>query len=475
MLEEFTLSLKETEQNLEIIEEEFKTMILYIMDEIVFFDRDCYETNSDIIMYDISRYIDNYMTSLKKDNYFLYLDVECVLNDNDFFIDDLFYYYKLINDEILFISEDDVTPQIEVIFTENILSSLHVPANELPVHINKDVINTECLTQSVMIDKADGDMKTLELRMNELRQKYQPEQRTNDWYIFRYNLLSASNAYKAIGRQAERNSLICEKCQPLKQVSETVSEEPKSINLNSPLHWGQKYEPLSILLYESHNDAEIEEYGCIQHDNYDFIGASPDGINIKKNSHLFGRMLEIKNVVSRIINGIPKREYWVQMQLQMEVCDLDLCDFVETKFIEYSNEESFVDDKVHNSEKGVILYFNDNNNKPYYIYKPLHLSNYAYDEWQAEQMTTYSSEPYNMTWIKNIYWKLDRYSCVLVKRDREWFLENIDTFKETWDTILRERVEGFSHRLPKARIKKEITPSDNIMVTDGKCFIKLKK
>jgi hypothetical protein len=45
-------------------------------------------------------------------------------------------------------------------------------------------------------------------------------------------------------------------------------------------------------------------------------------------------MLEIKNISNRIIDGIPKEEYWVQMQIQMETCDLDECDFVETRFKE---------------------------------------------------------------------------------------------------------------------------------------------
>jgi hypothetical protein len=49
-------------------------------------------------------------------------------------------------------------------------------------------------------------------------------------------------------------------------------------------------------------------------------------------------MLEIKNVVSREITGIPKPEYYVQMQLQMEVCDLEECDFLETKLISHSVE-----------------------------------------------------------------------------------------------------------------------------------------
>ena len=52
---------------------------------------------------------------------------------------------------------------------------------------------------------------------------------------------------------------------------------------------------------------KIEEFGCIQHPKYNFIGASPDGINIEPNCNRFGRMLEIKNIVNREITGIPKQ------------------------------------------------------------------------------------------------------------------------------------------------------------------------
>ena len=50
-------------------------------------------------------------------------------------------------------------------------------------------------------------------------------------------------------------------------------------------------------------------------------------------------MLEIKNIVNREITGIPKNEYWIQTQIQMETCDLSFCDFVETRIKEFSNEE----------------------------------------------------------------------------------------------------------------------------------------
>ena len=42
-----------------------------------------------------------------------------------------------------------------------------------------------------------------------LRNIPQPDQRTETWHKFRYNMITASNAYKAYGSQSKRNELIC--------------------------------------------------------------------------------------------------------------------------------------------------------------------------------------------------------------------------------------------------------------------------
>ena len=180
-----------------------------------------------------------------------------------------------------------------------------------------------------------------------LREIPQPVQRTLEWYQFRWNLITASNAWKAFETQSSINQLIYEKCQPLKSFEEIGEDDDiKMVNTNTAMHWGQKFEPLSVMIYEDMYNSKVEDFGCIQHATYKFLGASPDGIIIESSSGRYGRMLEIKNPVSREITGIPKKEYWVQMQLQMEVCDLDECDFLETKFVEYPDYDSYRNDST---------------------------------------------------------------------------------------------------------------------------------
>jgi len=314
-----------------------------------------------------------------------------------------------------------------------------------------------------------GDKTLLKQLIEFLRKIPQPEQRSEEWYKLRNNLITASNAYKIFGSDSSKNQLIYEKCLAYNQKLSIVREEEsfKNINTENTLHWGQKFEHVSVLIYENLYNTKIEEFGCIKHPRYDFIGASPDGINVDETSKIYGRLLEIKNIVNREINGIPKTEYWVQMQLQMEVCNLEECDFLETKFKEYENEQSFLKDGNFNCscekiDKGIIMYFSQKNGTPKYIYKPLTMEHEEFINWELEMMNVHS----DLIWIRNIYWKLEEFSCVLVLRNKLWFDCVIYDIRDFWKTIVHERENGFEHRKAKKRTKTSIDE-------EMKCLIKI--
>jgi putative phage-type endonuclease len=328
--------------------------------------------------------------------------------------------------------EDDIEEIID--FTFNIFFNTIYQSRSLNRN-TESIENVDCIQE--LQDKIDL-----------LRSKPQPAQRTNEWYQFRYNLITASSAHKIFESQSCVNQLIYEKCQPLKIEENSLT----MVNVNTTLHWGQKYEPLSVMIYENIYNTKVGDFGCIQHDTYSFLGASPDGINIDSTSPLFGRMLEIKNIVNREITGVPLREYWIQMQLQMEVCDLDDCDFLETKFVEYEKESDFYEDTNPDTIQGVIMYFQTEQLKPHYVYKPLHITENII-EWE-ESTLDYQTQ-HNMIWIKNIYWKLEKMSCVLVTRNKTWFQDNISSIENVWRIIEKERIDGCEHRAPKKRAKKE--------------------
>jgi len=355
-------------------------------------------------------------------------------------------------------------------------------------NLNNDIINVIWLSNKLIykfilpprsykssfirVKQTSNKKRYIEKKIRHLKNIPQPAQRTPEWYKFRQETLTASNIWKIFGSESTQNQLIYEKCKPL--VS-TISNTPTRVNITSPMHWGNKYEPLSVLYYEYTYKTRIDDFGCIPHQSIDYIAASPDGINCLPESDRYGRMLEIKNIVNREITGIPKMEYWIQMQIQMETCDLNECDFLETRFKEYEsyddfiNDPDFISDSDHNKYRGIIVHF-EKDGLPIYEYHNFGMTLPEILVWEQEQMSKYA----DITWIKTNYWKLDEISCVLVLRNKLWFQKAQPYIKILWDIISIEKYQDFSHRAPKSR-KKNITCPDNSdnQIIKSKCLIEL--
>jgi hypothetical protein len=150
----------------------------------------------------------------------------------------------------------------------------------------------------------------------------------------------------------------------------------------------------------------------------------------------------------------------------MEVCDLDECDFVETRFKEYDSKEDYDADgtvtqgyTASGNEKGVILWFQTApkltqqgdilSPTQIYEYAPIGATPYEYDKWEVEMFAKH--ERLGSIWVRTIYWYLDQYSCVLVRRNRLWFEEAVPVLEQLWETIEEERSSGFEHRAPSKR------------------------
>jgi hypothetical protein len=104
-------------------------------------------------------------------------------------------------------------------------------------------------------------------------------------------------------------------------------------------------------------------------------------------------------------------------------------------------------------------------------------TNESITQWILFQRAEYSQD-YVLFATK--YWYCDEISCVLVPRNRMWFDAAVPHFVKTWETIVRERIEGYEHRAAK---KKTITVTTtdacgnhiihNLPTNGGICLIKL--
>lgn len=383
-------------------------------------------------------------------------------DDNSVSIDDendLEYVYDTINTLI----DDSFVKYYSHNYKKNLEMCLDLMFGEVDAYHYKQHISNVLLYNDIpeytIPLNTNTESNAIESTIELLKSKPQPDQKSDEWYIKRKNMMTASNLWKVFKSESTRNSIIYEKC--------NVNSKPPQY-YGGPMEWGNKYEPISVMLYEYEYKTKVDDFGCITHDKYEYIGASPDGINVDVDSSRYGRMLEIKNIVNREITGIPKEEYWVQMQIQMETCNLDYCDFFETRFKEYETEQLFYenDDK---SYKGVILQFikkpsllqdnNDDGYKPFYVYQDINqtINKETIELWIDAKQIEYTN---SHVLIKKYYYYLDEMSCVLVKRNKKWFEIAAPLIEDTWNTILMERETGYEHRATKPR-KKIVIESDN--------------
>ena len=328
------------------------------------------------------------------------------------------------------------------------------------------------LLKSIKVINPIYDEKQIEKLKNqivELKKIPQPEQRTPEWYTFRNNRLTASDLGTVIGQNPYENynSIIQKKC---------GLEKPFITNRH--IKRGVKYEDVIIKIYEFRNEVKVYEYGCLPHPEIEHFGASPDGIvdSISLNKDYIGRMIEIKCPGSRHITGFCPDYYHAQVQGQLEVCDLDYCDFVECKIDEYDNIDHYFNDSLDGSliynnkglEKGVVIdTYSRKLGKEVYHYLELGLSREEIVE-QEDKIIDEILKDDDLEYLRTTYYKAIEYNELLIKRDKEWFdgfcLPKINKF---WEDVLhyrkrpREEVEELTKsKKNKISVKKKNSNSE---------------
>ena len=265
-------------------------------------------------------------------------------------------------------------------------------------------------------------------KLKGLKQLELPEQRSPEWYEMRKDKLTASSLASAIGKChfTTREELILSKIEDKPYVSNPITE------------WGVKYEDIAILFYEELYNVKVLDFGLIPHPTFKAFGASPDGIcDDTGNDEYVARMVEIKCPPKRKFTKTCPPHYLMQVQGQLEVCDLDHCDFFQVKIEDYENYEEyekdiFVDDDVIlpgrtnlNYPKGVtVSYRKKTEIKLTYLYPVLNMSDDEYKEWIREKKIEIINEGHEF--IESKWWKISRYECTFIERNYQWWNENVE-------------------------------------------------
>ena len=241
-----------------------------------------------------------------------------------------------------------------------------------------------------------------------------PEQRTEKWYATRKDMLTASeisscldcniymSGYDLLLKKLEKSvNYIIEETPPnpiIKTIpsNESTDHELHELHKETAVDWGVKFEIVATQFYEYLKKEKVYSVGLVTHPKYKWLGASPDGLMMS------GRLLEIKCPFRRIISDKIPIYYWIQVQIQLEVCQLDECDYLECKFHQYASESEYQNDKnVDSHSKGI------------------HIHDGA-----------------------TIYWKMITCSLKKIKRDPRWFNDNIDRIKQFYNKVVYYKKHG---------------------------------
>ena len=294
-------------------------------------------------------------------------------------------------------------------------------------------------------------------KVNELKKLKLPEQRTQEWYDMRKNKLTASSFADAIGKGhfKSRDEALLDKIVDTPFVMNPITE------------WGTKYEEIATRFYEYLTNSTIYEFGLIPHPDFPAFGASPDGIcDTNSPPEYIGRMLEIKCPPKRKFTKNVPPHYWMQMQGQLEVCDLDECDFLQVKLDEYDNLDDYKADSngkigftKDDLPKGYTITFMKNGEPKYhYLYCPLFSSDEFILQWKQEKMNYLQENDFMFKEEK--YWKITRYECTLVKRDKEWWNNSVKDIYKFYDDLLffkkDDNVEILKKRILEKKSKKPV-------------------
>ena len=276
----------------------------------------------------------------------------------------------------------------------------------------------------------------------------QIEQRTGEWYKHAAKVLTASEFSGLFGSHKARRALILSKAFPKTEERAFNRLACPTAEMN-PMGWGIRFEPIVKLILEQIHKCKIYEAGRITHTENGMLAASPDGIiEDSADPKQIGRLLEIKCPYTRQIGGEIPFDYWIQMQIQMEVCNLDECEYVETELLSPRAGVETVD-LTECTVKGIVYLLKEDVEEG----MPFHYR-YLYGDIGSSKCP---DVPNGYIVVETIPWGLKRWYQKLVSRDRGWYTATLPWQAAFWsDVALAKEGKPYSVQISEEPQKKDI-------------------
>lgn len=283
--------------------------------------------------------------------------------------------------------------------------------------------------------RIDAMMPVDQSILNAFQTKPQVEQHTAEWYAQRRNRLTASEFSQIL--DGRRGALLRSKVIPTAADSTPIYTNKSPVAIAQPdgemnaTSWGHRFEPVTRRIYEleiAGVDTVCDTLGRFNHHTVPWLSASPDGLVMR--GPLAGRLVEIKSPKTRQPGQYVPDDYYVQMQLQMEVCDLDAVDFIEAQFAQRTtqlfgfganntSEPTLTDTDAAVLEaapwKGRIQVWGDLEDPASWVYR------YTEPVEDLDDATFTTTEPANCTLLESSVWWLTGWHPRTVLRNSTWW------------------------------------------------------
>jgi hypothetical protein len=282
----------------------------------------------------------------------------------------------------------------------------------------------------------------------------QTPQKSVAWHAESRNMLSGHEfGGVVLGSAAEHAACVAKKCAAPAVIDESCTDS-QTVFLTpeaglSPFKWGWRYEPVARDIFAccfAEGGAVNDELGRVRHSSLPRLGASPDGLVV--NGPRSGRLVEIKCPISREINGTIPMKYWVQMQLQAEVCDVDAVEYIEVQF-----GASTTPDALHASTLpyvGKVCVVAESADAPSSSYKYSYSPLFPRDDagiaacivWVPPPQATADASTAECVLETSYWWVKSHYHTTVLRNPRWWATVGQPAYETFWETVEAARADG---------------------------------
>jgi hypothetical protein len=236
----------------------------------------------------------------------------------------------------------------------------------------------------------------------------------------------------------------------------------------TPFDWGIRFEPVVKQIYEHKYGVSIQDLGRLLHPSDPRIAASPDGLivdAVDKSSPRIGSLIEIKCPISRELSDKIPEEYYMQMQLQLEVTGLQKCYYVETRFRSACSSRNTMLEgpAIIEGVLWLVEHFNpdDYDDVPIrrYVYGPVGCPD-------LEEPPCHLIGQYDHI-IERVPWALIQWNEIVVERSSSWWLSVQPALHAFWTDV--EKAGRGEFVVPESSRKKKVVTVTN----DSVCLIQV--